>query len=164
MVLHRRIQLTINELSSAISKPRLKRKQSSSIKSENKTTFCKRGSFAKPLRKWFFHFSKSTKFLIEILSVKKYHIEKQLKRSLTNVKYKFLKKKFFLPTLTSRRRFYSKELDEKPYKKNLKNVQKQKPRLKTSQPLLQEIEWYFLYMLFFRKAASRNWFSVFQHN
>ena len=164
LVFHLQIQLTINELSSAISKPHLKRKQCSSMKSENKATFWKSCCFAKTLGKRFFHFSKSTKFLIDNLSVKENHNEKQLNNHLAMSNTIFWKKKFFLRTLTSKRRFYSNELDKKAHWKISKNVKKQKPRLKTSQPLLQEIERYFLYMLIFRKFASKNWLSIFLHN
>ena len=163
MVLQFRTQLTINEQSSAISKPNFKRKQSSSSKTENKTTSWKSCCFAKSLGKRYFHFSKLTKFPIEVLSVTKYHIDKQLNVHWTKSSTSF-EKKLFLPTFTPKRRFYSSELDKKSHQKISKNVRKQKPHLKTSQPLLQEIKRYFLYMLFFAISHQKNWFSILQLN
>ena len=80
---------------------------------------------------------------------------KTIKRSLSNVKNNFSKKKFFLPTFTSERLFYYSEPDEKSHQTMPKNVHQQKPHLERSQPLLQEIERFFPYMLFFRKFASK---------
>ena len=100
MVLQLRTQLTINERSSAISKPHLKRKQSSSSKSENKTTFWKSCSFAKLLGKRYFHFSKSTKFSIQVLSVTKYHIgtQKQFFEKKSSSFLHWLRKDGFTPS------------------------------------------------------------------